>query len=214
MNLALNGRISKFFRKQHRRRGMLLILLAAAFLLSQPIQAADFKGCSTCHNEVLEEVYRSYLHVPFMQKSCKECHEANVVAPLPTKTDAVGREDRRKIQWLGESIKADKKHVLLIPGDSVEKTLVVEVQGSKGAFSRQEIIVPLLANLTEVTDNGYPPIITGVQVLQVVRGVFLSATIGWQTDTLTGAQVHYGQNELSQTSKSDNSLGRQHEVVL
>jgi predicted CXXCH cytochrome family protein len=72
----------------------------------------------------------------------------------------------------------------------------------------------LLAELTEVEDSGNPPVLSGVQVLKVQRGVFLSVTIGWQTDTLTNALVRYGVNDLLQKSEPGKRLGREHQVVL
>jgi predicted CXXCH cytochrome family protein len=211
--LAQTGRIIGFPRTNPRRTAVLAIL-TFAFFLHLPVQAADFKGCNACHKEILEEVFLTYLHVPFMQQRCGECHDENAVAAPREKSDSAGMEARRKIQWLGESITAGTRHVFVVPGERVEETLVVEVQGSKGESSRQEITVPPLKKLAEVKDSGKPPVISEVRLLKVERGVFLSATIGWQTDTLTDALVRYGQKELSQTAKSGNSLGRQHEVVL
>jgi len=72
----------------------------------------------------------------------------------------------------------------------------------------------LLATLAEVEDSGRPPVISDVQVLNVKRGIFLSVTIGWQTDTLTDALVRYGDNDLLQTSDPSKRLGLQHQVVL
>ena len=83
-----------------------------------------------------------------------------------------------------------------------------------GQYSRYETPVPSLAYLTEVKDGGKPPTISNVQVLKVQRGVFLSVTVGWQTDTLSDALVRYGIQDLSQTSKISKRLGWQHQVVL
>jgi predicted CXXCH cytochrome family protein len=108
----------------------------------------------------------------------------------------------------------DTSHAFLLPGDKLGETIVVDVQGADGKFSRREIAVPLLADLAVMGDSHKPPVISGVQVLKVQRGVFLSATIGWQTDSLAFAQVRYGDKELSQTSEQGKRLGRRHEVVL
>jgi len=193
--------------------GVILAVIATVFL-HQPVQAYDFKGCQNCHEVLLGEMFRTYLHLPFLQQRCRECHAADEFATQAKKRASLGQKNRFKIQWLGESFMADTSHGFVLPPDSIENALIVELQGSEGTFSRQQIKVPPLANLPEVQDPGKPPVISGVRVLKVQRGVFLSATIGWQTDTLTDAQVRFGNEELSQTSRLGNRLGRWHEVVL
>jgi len=189
------------------------VFLALVFL-SPPAQAYDFQICKDCHIEVLDEVFRTYQHLPFIQQRCGECHVAKESATSPAKERPIVRANRRKIDWLGESVMADVKHGFVLPEKKAEGALVVEIQGSDGAMSRQEIPVPLLADLVEAADSGQPPVISDVRVLRVERGVFLSATIGWQTDVLANAQVRYGNDELSQTAEPGNRFGRWHEVIL
>jgi predicted CXXCH cytochrome family protein len=109
---------------------------------------------------------------------------------------------------------ADSNHGFLLPEDEAGHTLLVEVHGNDGQFSRHEIVVPTLAYLPEVRDSGKPPAISQLKVLKVERGVFLTATVGWQTDTITDALVFYGDKDLSQTSEPSKRLGRYHQVVL
>jgi predicted CXXCH cytochrome family protein len=183
-------------------------------ILCLPVQSADFTFCHSCHKEVLEDVFRTYLHVPFMQQRCGECHIPKNLPDSAEMDDPASLKDRRKIIWLGESVMADVNHGFVLPDAKVGSALVVEVLGNGGAYSRQEVAVPTLTQLAEVKDSGKPPVLSGVRVLEVERGVFLSATIGWQTDTLTDALVRYGNKDLSQTAQLGNRLGRRHEVVL
>jgi predicted CXXCH cytochrome family protein len=202
-----------FFRKKQ-LIGIGLTGLAIIFL-RLPVHAADFKYCNSCHKVVLEEIFRTYLHVPFQQQRCGECHLPKNLPVPAAKVDPATLKERLKISWLGESAMADSYHGFVLPADKVGNTLVVEVREGEGHFSRKEIAVPLLGGLAEVkNDNGRPPVISDLQVLRVERGVFLSATIGWQTDTLSGALVRYGVSDLSQISQSGNRFGRRHEVVL
>lgn len=210
---ALAGRIKGFFRKKHRRTGVVLTVLAASFLYL-PAQAYDFRVCNGCHKVIMDEVFRPFIHVPFMQQRCAECHAAKESLAGSEKNPSARRIDRRKIQWLGESYMADTSHGFILPPEKAVNALVVEVLGSGGAYSRQEISVPPLAQLAELKDSGKPPVISDARVLGVERGVFLSATIGWQTDTLTSALVRYGSRDLSQSSQPGNRLGLRHEVVL
>jgi predicted CXXCH cytochrome family protein len=91
---------------------------------------------------------------------------------------------------------------------------VIQVQGGGGASFRQEIAVPPLKTLAEVKDSGLPPVVSAARVLKIERGLFLSATIGWQTDTITDALVSYGTKDLSQTSQPSQRFGHRHEVIL
>jgi predicted CXXCH cytochrome family protein len=209
---ALVERIKGVFPTKHRRSGVVLIVLAIAFL-HLPVQAADFKICDDCHKEVLEAVFRTYIHLPFQQQRCGECHDARGPSALPDK-NVVSLKDRRKITWLGESSMADTRHGFVLPDERVGGALIVEAQGSNGIFARQEISVPSLPGLSEVQNSGKPPVISDVRVLKVQRVVFLSATISWQTDTLTNALVRYGDGDLSQSSQSGNRFGRRHQVTL
>jgi len=183
------------------------------------VLAYDFKTCDGCHGDRLDnDNSRFYQHSPFVLQQCGGCHAANITPPLPKKNKVkdhpAARIDRRKINWLGDSAMTDTGHGFVLPGNVLGETLVVELHAADGQFSRQEFDVPALADLVAVKDSGNPPAITDLQVLKVQRGVFLSATIGWQTDRLTDARVRYGIEDLSQTSQSGNRFGRRHSVVL
>lgn len=186
----------------------------ALALLHRPVQAVDFTHCSMCHKVVLEEVFRPYLHVPFQQQRCGECHLPQKSAPADEVVDPVKLQDRRKINWLGESLMADRQHAFVLPAEKVRDSLLVETRGANGAFSRKELPLPPLASLAEVKDSGRPPVISDVGVLKVERGVFLSATVGWQTDALADAQVRYDSGDLTQSTPTASRLGRRHEIVL
>jgi len=190
-----------------------LILLIFSFCPCA-VQAYDFQACIGCHAIELDEASdRFFLHVPFVQRQCAECHAAQPLTLPPSKLP-VQKIKRNKIQWLGDTAVVEANHAFLLPGEKVGSVLVAELQGADGRLSRQDIDVPLLAELTEVQDFDRPPVLTNVRVLKVQRGVFLSVTIGWQTDTLADALVRYGGNDLLQTSGPSKRLGLEHQVVL
>jgi predicted CXXCH cytochrome family protein len=178
-------------------------------------QAVDFEGCSECHKEALDR-YRNqrYLHPPFAEEQCGDCHEAEESAPQLGEDSLTSSADRQKIQRLIESEKADITHGFLLPGGKVGETLIIDVHGSNGKVSTQEIAVPRLSALAEVEDSGRPPIISEAQVLKVQRRLLVSATIGWQTDTITNGFVRYGNSDLAQTSEPGPEVGQRHQVVL
>ena len=198
-----------------------LFLIALVLLLPSPsAHGYDFQGCTNCHQKSLDwDSVRTYLHSPFARYRCADCHAPK----LPTKqvkTDSnklpVARKGKKKIIWLGQATMVATDHWFVLPGNKVGDTLVIEAQGPDGKFSRKEVSVPGLADLPEAADRGHAPTLSKIQVLQVQRGVFLSATIGWQTDTITDALIHYGEidGQLSQSTSPSQRFGRWHEVVL
>jgi predicted CXXCH cytochrome family protein len=205
---------------RHKTRWPLLLLTILTIVFPGPsVQAFDFDGCEVCHEETLQRDYiRLYLHSPYAARKCGKCHAA-VISDLPAeqksaKNISANRVQRKKTVWLGDSSTVNTKHSFLLPSQKVGDTLVVELQGVDGKFSHKEIAVPLLADLIDVKDAGQPPVISGVHVLKVERGVFLSVTVGWRTDTLADAVVLYGDEDLSQTSDKGTRFGLQHQVVL
>ena len=190
--------------------GVILILLMSAFL-PLLVQANDFQACDNCHKLALtEDATLPYLHEPFVEGECGECHAAEESAASKAKKVI----DRRKINWLEESSIKATSHGFLLSGDKLEDNLVIDLHGIDGQSSRQEITVPSLAELAEVEDSGKPPAISEVRVLKVEQGVFLKVTIGWQTDSLSAALVRYGIEDLSQASQPGKRLDREHQVVL
>lgn len=184
-------------------------------LLPQPGQAYDFKKCNDCHEaDLAGDASRIYLHSPFALEQCGKCHVAEKPESTAVKDKSAASLDLKKINWLADTGMVDTSHVFLLPGDSVRNNLVVDLREADGQFTRQEMTVPSPAGLAEVTDPGKKAVISEVQVLKVERGVFLSATIGWRTDTLTYAQVRYGEQALTQVFKPGTRLGRRHVVVL
>ncbi len=187
-----------------------------------PVHAYDFQGCPGCHQQSLDrDSVRYNLHAPFASYRCADCHAPRTPAPAKLKAHNNGklpaaRDPRQKVKWLGESIMVATDHWFVVPGNKVGDTMIVESQGLDGRFSRHEIAVPALADLSAAADPGQPPLLSKVQVLQVQRGVFLSATIGWQTNSITDASVRYGKidGQLAQTASPGKRFGRWHEVVL
>ena len=196
-----------------------LLLFAASFIPAPLLAATDFQGCENCHRATLfGDNSRIYLHPPYSKQQCGECHalktSGSSQAPTSVKKLATSSQSLGKINWLGDSVMADTNHGFLLPSSEIGETMVVDVQGADGRLSRRKMAVPLLADLGDVEDSGQPPVVSEVRVLKVVRGVFLSATVGWQTDTLADSLVYYGIGNLSQASEPNKRLGKRHEVVL
>jgi predicted CXXCH cytochrome family protein len=214
MTIALTEYIKIFSHTNHRWTIVIFIVLVFTFLHLQ-VQAYDFQACNDCHDRVLVADHDRYsIHSPFAQQQCEKCHAARESFAPVLKKSSADLNNRQKVKWLGKSAMADTSHGFRLPGDKVGDTLVVEARGTDGTFFRKEILVPSLADLAEVQDSGRSPDISDVQVLKIEHVLFLSVTIGWQTDTLTNALVRYGIGDLSQKSNSSIRFGRRHAVTL
>lgn len=210
--------IRSFILSNHRRTIMVLVILATVFL-PHSMQANDFQGCSECHEENLDkDSTRQYIHSSFMQQQCEGCHAPKAFTSqqkkFRNKDLSAGRNNQRKINWLTDGAIVDTNHGFLLSNDKLGDILVVEFHGTDDKPSQHEIAIPSMMDLAEVEDSGKPPTISKVQVLKVHRGIALTVTVGWQTDTLTDALVRYGINDFSQTSNPNKRLGQQHQVIL
>jgi predicted CXXCH cytochrome family protein len=136
------------------------------------------------------------------------------VEPTLGRVGAPKGVDRRRVAWLEEGAVAKTLHRILLPADKLGEMLVVEVHDKQGGLTHTELPVPQLMDVTTVTDVGRPPVISDVQVLDVRRGVFLSVTIGWSSDTVTNGQVYFGLGDMSQSAGSGKNVDTQHQVVL
>lgn len=194
-------------------KNVFLPIIIAATLFSFPVQASDFRGCHDCHGDRLaEESTRYYLHSPFSEQRCGACHEADNFTQQSESASA-GPESKLTVQWLGESPEEAENHWFLLPDRSIGERLIVDIFGDDG-FYRHEVDIPPLEGLPEARDTGRLPVISGLKVKEVQRDVFLKAHIEWETDTLTRAQVRYGTEDLSQSTKPTSRFGLHHHIVL
>jgi predicted CXXCH cytochrome family protein len=191
-------------------RFIVLLVVLWATLTPFAAEAYDFQDCAGCHESLEGASKREKLHDPFRENACEQCHAAAIAAAL---TESELKEQQR-VTWLGESPAPLTRHAFLLPDSKVRELLVVDVKNNDGSFTRHEVAIPFLADLVAAEDSGQAPALSAVQVLQLKTGVFLSATIGWQTDTITDALVRYGEQELSQNVLPVSRFGREHQVVL
>ena len=184
---------------------MLVVLLFAA-----PVAAQDFQLCTECHESLRLDGTRALQHAPFLEKDCAQCH----LAKEPQAAGDTGPM-AAKIDWLAESGQAYAEHAFLLAGESVRSLVVVDAPGAHGDLERVELPVPALQDLSEVPNTGAAPSLANLELLSVQKGLFLTAVIGWTTDTLSTAQVHYGEGDtLLKSSPPGKRLGFQHQVVL
>ena len=205
----LKQRIMDFIVSNLQRIVVIFAVLASIFL-PLALQAYDIQTCKYCHMETLDkDNSKMYPHPPFKEDECEECH-----ASSETNVNSANQIDWGKIKWLIESSVNDTNHAFILSDDKLRDTLVVQLFGKTGELSRHVIALPSRTELSEVKDGGNSPTISNIQVLEVKQGMFISATIGWETDTLADASVRYTNGDFSQTSTPSKRLARKHQVFL
>lgn len=190
------------------QRCLALFVFVFSLVFPDVLSAVDFSRCVTCHGESLkEDASKIYPHSPFSTENCGMCH-------LVQESHTAGRASRNKTRWLAKTAMEAKYHAFMLDPHELGEALVVEVPGADGGFFHREITIPGISRLDEVEDDGKGPVISAPRVLEVRHGIFVSATIGWETAVLADGAVAYGKGELTQTSGPAARLGRQHQVVL
>lgn len=193
---------------------VILILLATSCLspglgmggVSSP--TAD--TCIACHEDVWRDIQnKKYIHKPVREKDCKYCHAAT-----PGNVDSKREAYLNKVTWVARSISQSREHWLEIDGVKRGGTLLVESR-SPGGFSAREFPLPALDELEELPVTDLKAIGNrNIRLLEVTTGVFVSVTIGWETDRPTNSQVFYGMERLDQRSNLDTQYTTRHAVTL
>jgi len=93
-------------------------------------------------------------------------------------------------------------------------TLLVEAKGAGVGVSRRRIKLAAIDDLEPFPGGDRPPLISNVKVVEVDRGIFLSARISWDTDQPATSLVRYGIKALNQNSGLDSTYATHHEVVI
>jgi predicted CXXCH cytochrome family protein len=187
-----------------------LLLLASRHANST---ASRVDKCLECHRVTWEEAESmSFIHLPFQQKQCMRCHESR-------KARRERRmEEKRKVEaqvtWLGRNPAPAKVQWLNFKADPYGATVLVEAKGPGVGVRRRRLKVAPIDDLDPLPTGDGPPRISNVRVVEVERGIFLSARIAWDTDQPATSLVRYGIKALNQTSGLDSSFRNHHEVVL
>ncbi len=189
------------------------LMLAGGLAMAEPESGGD---CFTCHQQSYDRaLYKMFIHEPFMRKKCVQCHIGNtVLEPTGQSTPSFIKSSPR-IKWLAESMKPRASHWFLIPAQAVDTALVAELTAADGDGRREEIILPNLSRLPKKQDDRKPPLISSLKVAGVEKGIYLSATVVWQTDEIATSTVRYGTGEpLDTVVTAGPLLSRQHRLVL
>lgn len=194
----------------------IITFLTTFAILCQPgpgfSQAGNDAPCYDCHKKMFTAAtYKPYIHRPFMKKECLVCHK-----PLENGKGAAaaGVVFPSDLRWLGKSGADSGTHLFAVPAAEMNDTLFVEALDKGEVISRFKFFVPYLSSLREKIPATAAPVISSVKVLEIKRELFISATIGWQTDTYSSSMVRYGTRGLDYNSDTSSSLTTNHRVTL
>ena len=171
--------------------------------------------CLKCHNEIWqEEIAKRYIHTPFREKKCTGCHATNDLSSL--KDPVISSSDDESVNWTGKNLIPATSHWFEFKSAENPATMILEASYGSMVRLYREIPLPPLDDLTDVTDvyEQNPPKIYNVKVPEVKKGIFLSASISWQTDRPTGSIITYGVEKLRQNTPLNGRLRTEHLETL
>lgn len=188
-----------------------LLFWGLATIAHQEVYAGPEEQCLDCHDGIWQEgLAQGVIHQPFLDKQCQACH-VNSPANKNSKQD---NPERKHVKWIGRHFTPDKTHWFKFATPGNHGTLFIEAGADRGKTLQQQLPLPPLGNLPRYDNDHTPPIIHNVQVVEVSKGLFLSATISWQTDEIASSVVNYGITKLNMSSPLKNSYTTSHQVTL
>lgn len=187
---------------------VLCCLFDQSDILANPAKSAD--DCIDCHADVWQTLKsKIYAHRPDSEGDCKYCH----VSVREGKVNGIS-ENQDNIKWVARGVGSGKEHWLEFNDAKRGATLVVEAR-SGGNLKVKEVPLPAFDELDELSiSSQLPPTISNVRLAGVTKGVFVSATIAWETNSLSDSQVFYGLDRLDQSSMLDRQPVTDHIVIL
>lgn len=196
------------------RCGYLVVLLLFLWFPANDRASAETNQCLKCHKDVWqEEMAKRYIHKPFIEKNCIGCHGVNNLSSRKQPSSSSSGED--PANWTGKNLIPSTSHWFEFESTDFA-TMILEASYESIVRLYREISLPPLDDLSDVKDvfGRYPPIIYEVEVLEVEKGIFLSATIRWHTDRPTRFMLNYGINDLRHTTPLSSKLQTEHYATL
>lgn len=191
---------------------MILLSWGLVNMAHQGVSAGPEEKCLDCHDGVWQEgLAQGYIHQPFLDKQCQACH---VNSPANKKQQQQNSQERKQVKWVGRHFKPDKTHWFKFAAPENHGTLFIEAGADRGKILQHKLPLPPLGDLPRYDDDHTAPMIHNVKVAEVNKGLFLSATISWQTDEIASSMVNYGVKNLNMSSPLGNSFTTNHQVTL
>jgi predicted CXXCH cytochrome family protein len=191
----------------------LSILLISAFLLVPAStsfgNSADSKSCLACHqNMVNDNMTKISIHQPFINGECTLCHGGSDASGtnLTPSDNSVS-----PIKWLDENRTKANVQWFRIPSADVKNALYITTGDNKATNIR--LAVPETKTFAALDNNSAPPAINDVKVVNIEKGLFITATISWKTDKISDSLVTFNAGDRN-TKSYGRHLTTDHTVSL
>lgn len=213
---GINLQGSADFRIKHSMNKSLFPLLV--ILLTCPpatIAGPEEETCLSCHQTLYDKAMVDfYIHRTFLEKKCLDCHGEGKTQITASDDRSSSRHADPQITWLQRHFGPATTHYFLVPADKVDDTLFVQTKGKNRRPQTSSISLPPLGRLPQYVNDGKVPEIFDIRFNGVKQGILLSASISWETDEPSDAQIHYGIGSFTLKSKLDHQLRSYHRVDI
>lgn len=193
---------------------IVILLLMAVFNFSHAATTDPKEECLRCHGNVWErEITKMFIHQPFLEQKCYKCHVELPTREVQLMQTTEQQGNRRGIRWIKRELSPALTRWYKVPADMVSRSLFIEAYANRGKVLTQFLKVPPQDELQKYNNERTPLKISNVKVVSVCKGVFITATISWETNTVASSSVLYGTDELN-FSSGTHKLTTSHQVAL
>ncbi len=193
--------------------GLVLLVLICCPEQGKASAAITPDQCCSCHLDVCEQsTTKRYVHAPVLENHCAVCHVKGGMPPVAQQ--AGDEEAHEEIAWFARDCQENNEHWFELPSHLASTTvsLMAKVGGRK--VLEQEVALPSFENAERFPPQGGMAEIFDLRVVEVKKGVFLTARIAWKTDRITNAQVLYGEDSLNSRTALDDRWATNHEITV
>jgi predicted CXXCH cytochrome family protein len=190
------------------------LVVGVGLLLSRPgVEAAGVvptDSCCRCHGAVCaDSANRRYVHAPVLENMCAVCHVRGVGQAAVEE-----KESTEAVEWFVRDNQEDDEHWFELPSTLAGAPLALLATAEGGTVLSREITLPPLEQAEPFPARQGGAAISDLRVVEVKKGVFLTARIAWKTDTITDAQVFYGEGNLEASTFLDDRWDTEHEITI
>lgn len=193
------------------------MMMAGGIMMAAQSSARSGDGqedCQTCHPQVYTEIAsKPFVHRPVLEHKCGICHIDSAGARVLEKAVLSGKTPK-DIEWVAKNRGKSREHWLTLDRELAGQAVMIRIETEDGKMQQTTEKVPELSRLAELVDQQPGLAIEPPEVVNVQRGVLLSATIVWKTSAISDSAVQYGENRLDNATPVDSRLTRQHEMVI
>ncbi len=191
------------------------IILALCWII--PAQATTGDQCLECHQDVYDQAMKKdNVHPWFIEKKCGLCHfnKGKKVLSGFGSNSVSANGSRKKIKVIIKDTRQTKEHWFVLPSKVADGTVLVNVDQPNKVSLWQNVSMPPLDSLDAIENDKTGPKISGVRIISIQRGLFISATVEWETDKFADGMVVYSLPQKTYRSSLDSQLSKQHRLTI